>query len=337
MLESHGRHVHTLDLDAIEPGRAEQLWLHLVNDKLGEPIRIPLVVIRGRHDGPVLGLTAAIHGNELNGIPIIQGLFRELDPASLRGTVVGALALNIPGMLLEQREFNDGQDLNRLGPGDPQGTTSQVYLHRVVDRIISRFDYHVDLHTASRGRINSHYVRADMDDPVTARMARVCNPDIIVHNVPADRTLRGTAAGRGIKSITVELQDPSIFQEVIIEEGLLGIRNVLVDLGMIEGEIVCPVETILCRSSQWLYTDEGGILYVPPTVGSRVSEGEQIAEVRTIFGEPVATYHAPWDGIVVGKSVNPLNQTGSRILHLGQGMTPLPCVVDEPQPPGMKR
>lgn len=330
MLETHGRHVHHLDLDTIDAGRAERLWLHLVNDKIGEPIRIPLVVIRGRHEGPVLGLTAAIHGNELNGIPIVQELFQQLDPDSLRGTVVGALALNIPGVLLEQREFNDGQDLNRVGPGDPRGTTSQVYLHRVVDRIVSRFDYHVDLHTASRGRINSHYVRADMEDPVTARMARLCNPDIIVHNVPADRTLRGTAAARGIKSVTVELRDPAVFQDAVIEDGLLGIRNVMVDLGMVEGSIVCPVqETILCRSSQWLYTDEGGILYVLPRVGQQVAEGEVIAEVRTIFGEPIKQYRAPGPGVVVGKSVNPLNQTGSRILHLGQELRTLPCVTDE--------
>ncbi|MCA9707620.1 MAG: succinylglutamate desuccinylase/aspartoacylase family protein [Myxococcales bacterium] len=330
MLETPGRHVHHLELDLIEPGRTERLWLHLVNDKLGEPVRIPLVVVRGRHEGPVLGLTAAIHGNELNGIPIIQALSRELDPDTLRGTVVGALAVNIPGLLLEQREFNDGQDLNRMGPGDAQGTTSQIYFHRLVDRIVSHFDYHVDLHTASRGRINSHYVRADMDDPVTARMARLCNPHIIVHNVPADRTLRGSAASRGIKSVTVELQDPSVFQEAVIEDGLMGIRNLMVDLGMLEGWIVCPTdETVLCRSSQWLYTDEGGILYVWPKVRQMVSEDEVIAEVRTIFGRTVKQYQAPWAGVVVGKSVNPLNQTGSRILHLGRDLTWLPCVTDD--------
>lgn len=323
-----GRHVRTLDLEAIPPGRLDCLWVHIVNNRLGEPIRVPVVVVRGAHEGPVFGLTAAIHGNELNGIPIIQHLAHELDPARLRGTVVGALVLNVPGLLLEQRAFNDGQDLNRLAPGDPHGTVSEIYVHRILERIISFFDYHVDLHTASFGRVNSHYVRADMDDPVTARMARLQNSDIIVHNAPSPTNLRGAASRRGIHSITVELRDPHVFQDAVVEDGLLGARNLLVDLGMIEGSLVCPLEeTISCRSSAWSYTDEGGILHVGPQVLQTLAEGEPMAEVRTIFGDVIKRYHAPAAGIVVGKSVNPLNQTGSRIVHLGHEPTAIPCIT----------
>ncbi|MCA9653939.1 MAG: succinylglutamate desuccinylase/aspartoacylase family protein [Myxococcales bacterium] len=309
------------------------MWLHIVNNKLGEPIRVPLVVIRGRHEGPVLGLTAAIHGNELNGIPIIQHLVGQLDPEHLHGTVVGALVLNVPGLLLEQREFNDGQDLNRSAPGDPRGTVSQVYVHRIIERIVSRFHYHVDLHTASFGRVNSHYVRADMDHEITARMARLQSSQIIVHNVAADRTLRGAAAARGIHSVTVELRDPHVFQHAVIEDGTIGILNLMADLGMLEGDVLCPVsETVLCRRSEWLYTDEGGILYVHAKVMQELAEGDLLAEVRTIFGDVVKDYRAPHPGIVVGKSVNPLNQTGSRIVHLGVEPTRVRCVTDDDGP-----
>jgi uncharacterized protein len=327
MYDTPGEHVHHLDLSQTERGSIGRYWLHIVNNRIGEPIRIPVVVVRGRNDGPVLGLTAAIHGNELNGISVIQELVAQLDVETLHGTVVGALVLNVPGLMREQREFDDGRDLNRLAPGRADGHCSEVYVHRIVERIIKTFDVHLDLHTASFGRINSHYVRADMEDEQTARLARLQNPQIIVHNPPNDTTLRGAADALGIPSVTVELRDPHVIQASVVGDGLLGIRNAMVDLGMVEGTIASPVEeTVVCARSRWLYTDEGGILSVLPPVAARVTEGDLIAEVRTIFGEVTKRYHAPADGIVVGRSVNPLNQTGSRILHLGLEPKVVPCV-----------
>jgi predicted deacylase len=95
---------------------------------------------------------------------------------------------------------------------------------------------------------------------------------------------------------------------------------------MMEGNIYCPVEnTILCDDSYWIYTDEGGILQVFPKVRDFVRRGELIAEVRTVFGNTVKQYAAPEDGIVIGKSVDPINQTGSRILHLGVKAREISC------------
>ncbi len=324
-------HVSKIDLSDTQKGTTQRYWVHLVNNKLGFPMRVPVMVARGAYDGPVLGLTAAIHGNELNGIPVIQRCFEELDPTTLHGTVVGVLAVNVPGLLLEQRAFNDGADLNRIAPGDPKGTGAQVYMYRFVHRILQNFELHIDLHTASFGRVNTHYVRADMKNEKTARMARLQSPEIIVHNPPSDKTLRGAAAEFGIHSVTVECRDPLRFQGGVIEHALDGIQNVMVDEGMVpEGAVSCPItDTVLCSSSAWTYTDEGGFLWVFPTSGKRVKKGDKVAEVRTVFGEVTRTYHAPDDAIVVGKSHNPLNQTGSRIIHYGFEPQAIPCITDD--------
>lgn len=324
------QHVHYLDFEATRKGSISRYWLHIVNNAIGEAIRIPILVARGRHDGPVLGLTAAIHGNELNGIPVIQKVFQQLDLSTLRGTVVGVLVVNVPGLIREQRAFLDGTDLNRITPGKPNGNVSQIYIHRFIDRILSKFNYHIDLHTASFGRRNSYYVRADMDRPETARMARLQNPQIIVHNPPNDSTLRGAAAGLGIHSVTVELRDPHLFQSGVIDDSLEGIHNTLYDLGMQKGEILCPAhKTLVCERSYWMYTDEGGILEVYPHVAELVKKGELVARVGTIFGKIAKEYRAAEDAVVVGRSVNPLNQTGSRIIHLGVNPTEVPCILDE--------
>lgn len=324
------REIQRLDLGETAPGTVSANWLHIVRNGLGEAIRVPILVARGRHDGPVLGLTAAVHGNELNGIPIIQQVVGELDLEALRGTVVGVLAVNVPGVLRRQRVFDDGVDLNHIAPGKPRGTTSQIYLHRFIELVVGRFDALIDLHTASFGRVNSFYVRADMDDPRTARLARLQGPDIIVHNPPSDTTLRGAAAGMGIAAITAELCDPHVFQNRVVDQGVLGVRNAMADLGMTEGPVSCPLhDTLLCRGSYWMYTDRGGLLRVLPRLRDTVKAGEPVAEVRTIFGERVQTYTAPEDGVVVGRSVDPINQTGSRILHLGRAPRAIPCITVE--------
>ncbi len=309
--------INQLDFSRIPKGSTRHFWLHLVHDGIGMPVRIPMIVARGKKDGPVLGLTAAIHGNELNGIPVIQRLFREVDPQQLCGTLVGGLVMNVPGLLLEQRKFNDGRDLNRIAPGQADGAMSDIYIYRIIEQILRHFDFLIDLHTASRGRINSWYIRADMSKPATNRMARLQNPDIILHNPPNDGTFRGAASDRGIHAITLELRDPHVMQSDVIADALSGIRNVIYDLGMLPGAPAPLKPTVLCPDSYWMYTDEGGILEVLPNLVQQVPKDEPIARVRDVFGQVVRTYQAPEDGIVIGKSVYPVNQTGSRILHLG--------------------
>ncbi|HRV80709.1 MAG TPA: succinylglutamate desuccinylase/aspartoacylase family protein, partial [Planctomycetota bacterium] len=247
----------------------------------------------------------------------------------LSGTLVGVLAVNVPGVLMKQRQFNDNVDLNSIAPGKPVGRGSAVYLHRFIDRVIRQMDYLIDLHTASVGRVNSLYVRANMNEPEAARMARLQIPEIIVHNPPNDTTLRGSAAALGIPAITVELRNPSRFQTRTIEDGLAGVQNVLFDLGLLPGTpVISEEETVLCNGSYWTYTDEGGLLEVFPQVTDRIAKGDPVAEARTIFGEVNKVFYAPEDGIVVGRSIDPINQTGSRILHIGRNPQPISCAVE---------
>lgn len=310
--------IEALDFAKIPKGELVRYWLHLVNDGLGVPVYVPLLVACGKKEGPVLGLTAAVHGNELNGIPVIQRLFKEVDLRQLRGTIVGVPVVNIPSLLRNKRRFIDGTDLNHIMPGREDGNVSQVYAYRLINRIVYHFDYLVDLHTASFGRINSYYIRADMDEPETHRMAMLQNAQIIVHNPPSDGTLRGAADELGIHAITLEVGNPNTFQKGLIRSGLTGIYNLMNDLGMTEGEIEMPeIPPIRCKRSYWLYTDTGGILTVHPAVTERVKKGQTIGTLRNIFGDLIREYKAPEAGVVVGKSVSPINQTGGRILHLG--------------------
>ena len=310
--------IESLEPELLPKGQVSRFYVKILADGLGEAIRLPLIAARGHKDGPCFGVTAAVHGNELNGIPVIHRLMERVDVARLRGTLVALPVFNAPGFLNHRRAFGDGTDLNHIMPGKANGNEAEVYAHRVLQRVVKRFDRMIDLHTASFGRVNSLYVRADMTQPVTAKMAFLQRPQIIVHNPPCDFTLRGAAMELGIPAITVEIGDPQVFQPNLIRGSLVGLRSVLADMGMIAKRPVREgPRPIICERSYWIYTDHGGLLEVFPSVAERVQAGQPIAQLKDLFGQVTREYLAPQDGVVIGKSVNPVARTGARILHLG--------------------
>lgn len=293
-------------------------WIKIISDGMGQPICVPIMVARGKTDFPIVGLTAAVHGNELNGIPVIQRLFNEIDVEDLNGVIVGIPVANIPSFIRKQRRFNDGVDLNHIMPGKEKGRLSEVYAYRLVERVIKHFDYLLDLHTASHGRINSYYIRADMSHEATSQMAILHNAQIIVHNPPSDGTLRGAVEEMNIPAITLEVGNPNTFQKKLIKGGVVGVHNVLSYLKMTDDEIEPPKEpAIICKKSYWIYTERGGLLTIHVGLTQRLKKGDSIATIRDVFGDILEEYYAPEDGIVIGKSISPVNQTGGRILHLG--------------------
>jgi uncharacterized protein len=310
-------------LEDTPPQTIKHYWLKIISDGLSQPICVPLLVARGKADFPILGLTAAVHGDELNGIPVIQRLFNEIDVKELNGVIVGVPVMNVPAFVRYKRRFNDGVDLNTIMPGKAHGSVSDVYAFRLVDRIVKHFDYLLDLHTASRGRVNSYYIRADMKHPIARKMAILQNAQIIVHNQPSDGTLRGAAEALDIPAITLEVGNPNTFQKTIIKSGVEGIHNVLSYLEMTTDEIERPKNPpVICERSYWIYTDRGGLLTVHVGLTEMVTAGQLVATIRDLFGNVTCAYYAPEAGIVIGKSVSPVNQSGGRILHLGIVKTP---------------
>lgn len=312
-----GQHVETLDLEGLPVG-LHRLWVSIIHDGLGRQVRLPVMVAKGRREGPVCGITSAVHGNEVNGIPVIHHLLQGIDTQRLKGIVVAVPVVNIEGFILRQRRTDDDVDLNHRFPGKPDGREADIFVYRLMELIIRKMDFVLDLHTASFGRVNCLYIRADMTDPQTARMAYLLRPQIIVHNPPHDMTLRGAAAAIGIPAVTLEIGNPNRFQREYTKRNVTGIRAVMSAWGMLPKRTVTFGDPpVVCASSAWIYTDHGGLLRVAPDVRDVVEKGETIATVYNAFGDAARSYTAPHDGIVIGHSVDPVANTGARILHLG--------------------
>lgn len=305
-----------LELSTLGPGRHD-LLLHLADDGLGFPCHVPLIVVRGRQEGPTFGLVAGLHGNELNGIWVIHEVMEGLSAGRVRGTVVAAVVANAPGLVRRERGFSDGHDLNRAFPGKARGAPSQVWAHRLRSQIASKFDVLLDLHTAGQGRRNCVYARVDLEVPQARDLARVLRPQLIVHKPPSDRSLREWASSRGIPAVTLEIGDPQRRQGEMSSKTALGVRRALRWAGVLAGATPSakPLRTEF-RRSRWLYTTRGGLLQVFVPVGGRVAKGTTIAVLLDAFGREVESYAAPTEAWVVGTTADPVAQTGTRVVHL---------------------
>ena len=307
-----------LDLEEFEAGEVHRVHVHLTDNPLGVPWRIPVILVKGKYDGPVLGVTAALHGNELNGISTIFKLIEDIDPNELHGSLILVPISNVPGYLGNRRFFSDNVDLNRIMPGKENGSTSQLYAHFLTSKIISKFEYLLDLHTASHGRVNSLYIRADLENEDTRTLAYLQNPQIIVQKFDEEGTLRGWANERDIPAITIEIGNPSAFQHSLIDETLEGILNTLRHLKMIPGRVENMVnDATVCDHSYWIYSKKGGIVDVLPSLADEVTKGQVIARIYDVFGQIREEVVADKNGIVIGKNINPSCNAGTRILHLG--------------------
>lgn len=315
-----------LKLSGLKRGEIHRIQLQLSDNSLGVPWRVPLIVMRGKEKGPTVGITAALHGNELNGISTIFKLIKEINPEELRGTLVMVPISNVPGYLLNQRVFIDNVDLNRIMPGKPEGSTSNLYAYHFCHKIVAKFDYLLDLHTASHGRVNSLYIRADLQNEECRTLAFLQNPQIIVKKYDEEGTLRGWASDRGIPGITIEIGNPNAFQHSLIDETLEGIINTLTHLKMLDGEVKDMVtDATVCEHSYWIYSNRGGIVDVIPQLADRIEEGQTIAYVYDVFGQVKEEIKADRSGIVIGKNVAPNCDAGARILHLGVNIVnPMP-------------
>ena len=319
-------HIDEIQLADIGNHQVKKYWLRIMDNGMAQPIMVPVIIAKGKTEKPVLGLTAAIHGNELNGIPIIQQVFQNLDLSTLSGTLIGIPGLNSVSIPLHQRRFSDETDLNRIFPGKETGNRSQQYVWQVKEKILSKIDYLIDMHTASFGRENSLYVRADMADEKIAAMARMQDADIILKNkgVPSMganvaklRTMRAEAMLKGIPTITVEYGNPQVYQPDLIARGVAGIVNTMRWLEMVPGEEKTLADPVLCKKSYWIYADKGGYMEVTVRLGEKVKKDQIVAVLRNPFGDILKKYPCPEDGVVIGKSSNPVNMHGGRILHLG--------------------
>ncbi len=297
----------------------------------GTRVSLPLHVVHGRTDGPVVWLSAAVHGDEIAGVEIIRRALGALDARTLAGTVIAVPIVNPHGFLASDRYLPDRRDLNRSFPGSANGSLAARLAHLFMTEVVARAEVGIDLHTGSDHRTNLPQVRADLDDPLTHELASSFGAPVMLHAKLRDGSLRAAATSRGARVLLYEGGEALRYERAAIAVGVTGIGRLLARLGMTEtvegaGDEPLPAAPpIECRSSTWVRARRSGIAITEVELGDHVDVGDTIAVVRDSVGRRLSTARATRSGIVIGLTQHPLVNQGDAIAHVAQpDATPAP-------------
>ncbi|BFU78507.1 succinylglutamate desuccinylase/aspartoacylase family protein [Arcobacter sp. 15-2] len=309
----------TFIFGGVEIPRGMNVTVNIELPKLyNTPTQLPVRVIRGKKDGPTVFVSAAIHGDELNGIEIIRR-FRKLNILKkLSGTLVLVPVVNVYGMMNLSRYLPDRRDLNRSFPGSSKGSLAGRVAKIFFDEIVSKCDLGIDLHTASIHKSNLPQVRTNIENDYTFRLAKAFGAPVVLHSALRDGSLRGIAQEKGVPILLYEAGEALRFDESSIRIGVNGLVNVLRANEMLPKVIrkKSPKVPIITKSSKWIRSIESGMLRTIKALGDTVKENEIIAYIDEPLGDDSYEILSPFDGIIIGKSEIPLVQEGDAVFHI---------------------
>ncbi|AIY19634.1 succinylglutamate desuccinylase [Pimelobacter simplex] len=307
----------------VRAGASKEVELPITRLVTGGDISLPVRVLHGREPGPAVWVNAAIHGDEVMGVEVVQQIVASLSPKTLRGTLLAVPVVNVFGFMTGERYLPDRRDLNRSFPGSARGSLASRIAHLFMTEVVGTCDVGIDLHTAADRRSNLPQIRADLDDPRTRELAEAFGAPVMLHARLRDGSLRQAGRDRGARVLLYEAGEAMRFQAEPIAVGVAGVRRVLASLGMIDpdpawAEHPAPEE---CRSSAWVRARGTGILHLDVRLGDRVETGQRLGGLSDTFGRRVRLVHADRDGIVIGLTRAPIVNAGDALVHIASPAT----------------
>jgi predicted deacylase len=283
----------------------------------GTSLAMPVHVVCGRREGPVLFVSAAIHGDELNGVEIIRRLLKRKALSSIRGTLLAVPIVNVHGFLDQSRYLPDRRDLNRSFPGSRKGSVAARMAHTFMNEIVEKANFGIDLHTGAINRSNLPQIRANLDDEATLQLAKAFGAPVVVNSNVRDGSLRQCAADKGMPMLIYEAGEALRFDELSIRAGLRGTINAMRHIGMLPlSKSARPVLPVVADSTSWVRAPDSGIVIRKVELGSRVTTGQALAIIGDPVGDEEAKVEAPFDGIVIGQSNLPLAHEGDALFNV---------------------
>ncbi|MGA9573504.1 MAG: succinylglutamate desuccinylase/aspartoacylase family protein [Lysobacterales bacterium] len=301
----------------VKPGQRAIVELPVADLYTATPLNMAVQVICGRRAGPTLFVSAAVHGDELNGVEIIRRLLKRKILRSIKGTLLAIPIVNVHGFLNQSRYLPDRRDLNRSFPGSAKGSIAGRLAHTFHKQIVSKSDYGIDLHTGAINRSNLPQVRANLDDERTLELARAFGAPVIINANIRDGSLRACADDLGMAMLIYEAGEGLRFDELSIRAGIRGVINVMRAIGMLPAlrspKVFNPV---LARSTSWVRAPASGIVSGKQKLGAAVTKGQSLATVSDPLGDEEESAVAPFDGIIIGRSNLPLAHEGDALFNV---------------------
>lgn len=303
----------------ILPGERKIVHLDVASLYDYTKLSIPVEVIRGEQEGPVLFISAALHGDEINGTEIVKRLLNKKIYKNLKGTLIAVPIVNVFGFNTRSRYLPDRRDLNRSFPGSKDGSLAGRLANLFMREIVKKCTHGIDLHTGAQNRVNLPQVRACLDDPDTSIIAKEFGMPVILHSQLRDGSLREAARKKNIPMLLFEGGEALRFEEEVIKAGLQGCISVMKKIGMIRTSSVKrtpSTKSFVARGSYWVRAPHSGSFTLVKKLGSRIEKGDILAVISDPFGKNRHDVVAGDSGIIVGMSTIPLVNRGEAMFHI---------------------
>jgi uncharacterized protein len=317
--------------ERIEPGERRDLDIKVSQSYSGTPVYLPVTVWRGEQAGPTVFVTAVVHGDELNGAGIVRELILRPRFALVRGSLILVPVVNVLGFERLIRYLPDRRDLNRSFPGQADGSLARRFAYTVFSEIVANSDFGIDFHTAAVRRTNFPNVRGDLSNPGVERLAWAFGSELVVNGKGPVGSLRRSACQNGCPTIILEAGEVWKIEPTVVECGVRGVTNVLIELGMVEGKRKNPAYQVQIEKTAWVRADCGGMLQFHVAPGSVVEKEQPIATNTNLLGKGQNVLRSPSDGVILGMTTMPMVKPGDPVVHLATpigGIEPIRAALE---------
>lgn len=315
--------------EKIKAGTKQSILLPVVSGQ--DSTVIPVTVFHGAKKGPVLGITAGVHGLEYAPIMAAQQLPKHLDPAKMSGTVILVHMANVPAFLNRSLMVNpvDGKNLNRVFPGKPDGTLTEQIAHIISSEVIVRCNYFIDVHAGDANNdlrpYSGYYNYFDM--PEVSEKAREMTValgfDFIVQFGNEQSLTEESiycsreATKRNIPAVDIECGRMGIVEEkpvLLIQQALLSLMR---HLQILEGKPAVVENPVMIAKRTSVSSEHEGFFYSDLTSGDYVKQGMKLGYITDLFGNHVTDVTCPTDGVILYKTFNPPVKKGDELFSIG--------------------
>ena len=302
----------------VKPGRKERASFISEPSFLKESLDVSVMVARGVKPGPTLCLTAAVHGDEINGVEIARRVFDETDAMELAGTLVAIPIVNVWGFRSGNRYLADRRDLNRFFPGLRQGSLASRIAWVIFEHAIRRCDGLIDLHTGSNERTNVPQIRVDLGNERATELAMHFGIGVVIDGAGPRGSLRRAAVEADVPAIIYEAGGPNRFERREIARGVEGVRNVLEHFKMVKGAPATTKPEAVFRSSSWVRAVQGGIFLSDREPGEALEKGAILGTVTDPTTSARVEITAPFSGMLLGMAHPQVVLPGFGLFHIGR-------------------
>ncbi|MDH5435344.1 MAG: succinylglutamate desuccinylase/aspartoacylase family protein [Gammaproteobacteria bacterium] len=305
----------------VKPGQRLMIELDVGRLYTNTEVTMPVQVIHGKHPGPVLFVSAAIHGDEITGVEIIRQLLKKPALKKLHGTLIAIPIVNVHGFINKSRYLPDRRDLNRSFPGSKSGSLAARLANFFMEEIVSKSTYGIDLHSGAIHRVNLPQIRANLDDPNTLDLAKAFGIPVLINSDMRDGSLRQAATVHGIPMLVYESGEALRFDEMSAKSGVQGVLNVMRFLNMLpesKRKKHKHIEPFVARSSNWVRAPESGIVRIKTKLGMRVNKGDRLCIITDPFGVQECVVESQVSGIIIGMNNLPLVNEGEALFNIAR-------------------